>query len=62
MKQELMTVAEVAKLLRLSKRTIQRLVQRKELVGYTFHGVYRIPREAVVIYMEKALAREATLF
>lgn len=49
-----MTVAEVAKTLRLSKMTVYRLVKAHALASVRFGNSYRIPENAVEDYIRQA--------
>jgi excisionase family DNA binding protein len=44
---DFMTVSEVARMLRLSQVTVNRLIRRNELQAYRFGKVYRIPKYEV---------------
>ena len=48
---EIYTVEEVAAKLRVSPRTVYRMVQRGELRGVRVGDLYRIPREAFEAFM-----------
>ena len=49
---DLMTISEVAKTLRLSRVTVNRLIHRNELKAHKFGKVYRIQREEVKRYLD----------
>jgi excisionase family DNA binding protein len=49
-----LTIAEVAKVLRVSKMTVYRLVQAHALASVRFGSSYRIPEEAVEEFIRKA--------
>ncbi|HZZ46281.1 MAG TPA: helix-turn-helix domain-containing protein [Pseudonocardia sp.] len=47
----LLTVSEVAKMLRVSKMTVYRLIEDKRLEAIKVRGSFRIPRDAVIQYL-----------
>jgi excisionase family DNA binding protein len=49
-----MTVAEIAKLMRVSKGTVYRLIQSGELESIRFGRSYRVPEQVVNEYMRSA--------
>ncbi|MDP9696752.1 UNVERIFIED_ORG: excisionase family DNA binding protein [Arthrobacter globiformis] len=51
-----LTIAEVARVLRVSKMTVYRLVQAHALASVRFGNSYRIPEDAVEEYIRKAQA------
>jgi len=51
---EFMTVPEVAKILRLSAVTVNRLIHRNELKALKFGKVYRIPKIEVERFLSKS--------
>jgi len=50
--QELLTVEEVAKILRVSKDTVWRLLRNKELAGYRVSGSWRIHPDDLKKYLD----------
>lgn len=50
----LMTVAEVALVMRLSKATVYRLVQAGEIPAVRFGRSYRVPKSAVSAYIARS--------
>ncbi|MEE1622388.1 helix-turn-helix domain-containing protein [Zafaria sp. Z1313] len=50
----LMTVAEVAEVLRVSKMTVYRLVHSGELPSVHFGHTYRVPEEAVRTFLKSS--------
>jgi excisionase family DNA binding protein len=55
--EELLTVAEIARLLRVSKMTVYRLVQSGELSALRVGGQFRVPVVAVKAYVTSRPAR-----
>ena len=53
-KVQFLTVAEVAVMMRVSKMTVYRLVHAGELPAVRVGRSFRVPREAVHGYLEKA--------
>jgi excisionase family DNA binding protein len=51
-KEEVMTVAEVAKLLRVNRKTVEKLIYAGKLHAVKIGWVWRIPRTAVVRFLE----------
>jgi excisionase family DNA binding protein len=45
---EVLTVAEVAELMRVHPETVKRWIRDGELAGAKLHGTYRVSKEAVV--------------
>lgn len=54
-----MTVVEVAQLLRICKRTVYRLLARRELARVKVGRATRIPRSSVAQYIESQLTKDA---
>ena len=50
---ELLTVKEVAKKLRLSEEAVRRLLRSKRLRGYTVQGSWRVKLEDLNEYLER---------
>jgi excisionase family DNA binding protein len=57
-KEEVMTVAEVAKLLRVNRKTVEKLIYAGKLHAVKIGRVWRIPRTAVVRFLEGGERRE----
>lgn len=57
-KEEVMTVAEVAKLLRVNRKTVEKLIYAGKLHAVKVGRVWRIPRAAVVRFLEGEERRE----
>lgn len=55
---EVLTVAEVAKLLRVSRKTVEKLIYAKKLHAVKVGRVWRIPRAAVEAFLEGKEYRE----
>ncbi len=55
MTEELYTVKEVAKRLRLSEETVKRLLRKKEIPGSKFGGSWRIDKQQFDHYLEEKL-------
>jgi len=53
-----MTVAEVAKLLRVNRKTVEKLIYAGKLHAVKIGRVWRIPRTAVVRFLEGGERRE----
>ena len=51
---KLYTIGEVAEFLRISESTVRRKIEAKK-IAYIFDGVYRIPGNALVDYLNKFL-------
>lgn len=51
MHEEVLTVAEVAKLLRVSRKTVEKLIYAKKLHAVKVGRVWRIPRAAVEAFL-----------
>ena len=51
---KLYTIGEVAEILRISESTVRRKIAKKK-IAYIFDGVYRIPGNSLVEYLEKYL-------
>jgi putative molybdopterin biosynthesis protein len=54
-----LTVEEVAQELKVSKDTIWRMLNRKELVGFKVAGVWRVTRQDLEIYVEAQKKKQA---
>ena len=52
-----MTIREVARVLKVSEKTCYRLVKTGELEHIWVRGTIRVPTEAVVIYIRKAVKK-----
>lgn len=50
---ELLTVKEVARILRLSEEAVRRLLRSKQLRGYIVQGSWRTKKEYVDEYLER---------
>jgi excisionase family DNA binding protein len=57
-REEVMTVAEVAKLLRVNRKTVEKLIYAGKLHAVKIGRVWRIPRTAVVRFLEGGEHRE----
>ena len=58
MQEEVLTVAEVAKLHRVSRKTVEKLIYAKKLHAVKVGRVWRIPRAAVEAFLEGKEYRE----
>ncbi len=58
MQGEVLTVEEVAKLLRVSRKTVEKLIYAKKLHAVKVGRVWRIPRAAVEAFLEGKEYRE----
>ena len=54
-----MTVAEIAELLRLSKMSVYRLIERDGLPAYKFGRSYRVDKRDVAEYVKSCATRDA---
>ncbi len=55
---QVLTVAEVAALMRVSKMTVYRLLHSGDLPGIRFGRSFRIPEQALTQYIEARLREE----
>ncbi len=56
---QLLTVAEVAALMRVSKMTIYRLLHSGDLPGIRFGRSFRVPQQALTAYIEAHLTEDS---
>ncbi len=57
-KEEVLTLDEVARLLRLNRKTVEKLIHTGRLHAVKVGRVWRIPRAAVVAFLEGKERRE----
>ncbi|POH60714.1 helix-turn-helix domain-containing protein [Arthrobacter glacialis] len=53
-----LTILEVAQQLRVSKMTVYRLVQTHEIEAVRFGRLYRVPQEALDVYIERSAIQD----
>ena len=56
-----LTLEEAAALLQVSKRTLQRLVQRREMPGLKIGGQWRIPKDRFMKWIEERMMTNSEL-
>jgi excisionase family DNA binding protein len=56
-----LTLKEAAAMLQVSKRTLQRLIQRKEMPGLKIGGQWRIPESRFMKWVEERMVSESEL-
>jgi len=54
-----LTVKEVASLLRVDEKTVYRLVKKRQLPGFKVAGAWRFKHEDIDLWIEKQKAAEA---
>ena len=60
-KHPFLTLEEAAAMLQVSKRTLQRLVQRREMPGLKIGGQWRIPPDRFMKWIEERMVSKSEL-